>query len=233
MNACFDGSVALVTGGQRGLGRAFADELLRRGATLVYVTSRHPEPTGDTRIVPLELDVTDDAQVAALPDSAPNVNLLINSAGVSVATPLLQASWEDIIGNFEANAYGPLRVVRAMAPVLAGASPSRLVNVHSVLSWIAGYGAYGASKAALWAISNQLRIELAGQGTTVTGVHLGLADTDMTAGVPGPKLAPDFVAATVLDGVANGATEVLVDEISQTVKNQLSGPVEALVLGSA
>lgn len=224
------GSVALVTGGQRGLGAAFTDELLCRGADRVYVTARAPRAADDPRIHPLTLDVTNADQVQTLPELAPDVTLLINNAGVSHPTPLLAAPWEQITESFDTNTYGPLRVALAMTPVLAKASRSQLVNIHSVLAWIAGSGAYGASKAALWSLTNQLRLELAAQGTTVTGVHLGLADTDMTAGIQAPKLTSHDVATRVLDGVSAGEAEVLVDEDSKNVKAALSGPVEKLVL---
>ncbi len=230
MTVDFTETIALVTGGQRGLGAAFTDELLARGAKRVYVTARDPQPAQDRRIYPIALDVTDLAQVDRLPTLVPDATLVINNAGFSVPTPLLSTSWDDIITHFDINTIGPLRVALAMAPVLAESPHSQLVNIHSVLSWIAGSGAYGASKAGLWALTNQLRLELAAQHTTVTGVHLGLAETDMTKDLPGPKLAPAEVAKRVLDGVATGEPEVLVDEVSAGVKAMLSGPVEKLVL---
>lgn len=230
MTTNFSETIALVTGGQRGLGAAFADELLRRGARRVYVTARNPTPTTDQRIRTIALDVTDAGQVERLPGQAPDVNLLINNAGVAFSTPLLSTPWDQITANFETNTYGPLRVSTAMAPILSKSSSSQLVNIHSALSWIAGAGAYGASKAALWSLTNQLRIELAAQGTLVTGVHLGLMATDMATGVPGPKLEPDMVAKRVIDGIAAGETEVLVDEFSEYAKALLSGPVEGLAL---
>jgi NAD(P)-dependent dehydrogenase (short-subunit alcohol dehydrogenase family) len=97
---------------------------------------------------------------------------------------------------------------------------------------MAGSGAYGASKAAFWSLTNSLRLELAAQHTQVVGVHLGFADTDMVAAVTAEKIAPAEVARTVLDGVENGDNEVLVDEATRTVKAVLSGPVENLVLPS-
>ena len=231
MSVDFNETIALVTGGQRGLGAAFTTELLARGATRVYVTARDPQPSADPRIHPIALDVADPNQVDELALSAPDATLVINNAGYSVPTPLLSTPWSDIAHHFDVNTLGPLRVSLAMAPVLAKASASQVVNIHSVLSWVAGSGAYGASKAGLWALTNQLRVELATQGTTVTGVHLGPADTDMAEHYSGPKLAPADVAAKVLDGVAAGDPEVLLDEISRTVKSLLSGPVEKLVLG--
>jgi NAD(P)-dependent dehydrogenase (short-subunit alcohol dehydrogenase family) len=103
------------------------------------------------------------------------------------------------------------------------------VNVHSALSWVGGSGAYGASKAAIWSLTNSLRVELRAQGTQVLGVHVGFVDTEMVSDVDLPKIAPGDVAATVIDALEAGAHEVLVDEVSAAVKAKLSGPVEDLV----
>ncbi|MEV0336360.1 SDR family oxidoreductase [Nocardia sp. NPDC050717] len=224
------GSVALVTGGQRGLGRAFAGELLRRGAVKVYVTARNPQPDNDTRIVPVPLDVTDPASVTALAATAADVDILINNAGVLLPAPLLSGDIADVITTFDTNVFGPLRVIQAFAPILAARGGGALVDIHSVLSWGAGAAAYGASKAAFWSLTNSVRIELAAQHTQVTGVHLAFADTDMVRDLPFAKTAPELVAASVCDGVERGESEVLVDEITRTVKAALSGPVEALTI---
>ncbi|GEM30413.1 short-chain dehydrogenase [Nocardia neocaledoniensis NBRC 108232] len=224
------GSVALVTGGQRGLGRAFAEELLRRGAAKVYATARNPQPDSDSRIVPVPLDVTDPASVTALAATAGDVDILINNAGVLLPAPLLSGDIADVIATFDTNVFGPLRVIQAFAPILAARGGGALVDIHSVLSWGAGAAAYGASKAAFWSLTNSVRIELAAQRTQVTGVHLAFADTDMVRDLPFAKIAPERVAASVCDGVELGESEVLVDEITRTVKAALSGPVEGLTI---
>jgi NAD(P)-dependent dehydrogenase (short-subunit alcohol dehydrogenase family) len=119
---------------------------------------------------------------------------------------------------------------RAFAPVLAQNGGGAIANVLSVLSWLAppSTGAYSASKAAMWAATNSMRQELQVQGTQVTAIHAGYIDTDMAAGVDGPKLSPDEVVAKALDGVESGAHEVLVDDISRSVRSALSQPLEAL-----
>ncbi|MGR6918884.1 SDR family oxidoreductase [[Actinomadura] parvosata] len=223
-------AVALVTGGQRGLGKAIAEALLERGAAKVYVTARKPVPADDPRILPVSLDVTDPEAIEALAGQARDVNIVVNNAGVLFPSPLLKADPADVLATFDTNVFGPLRVARAFAPILAANGGGALVDMHSVLSWAAGTGAYGASKAALWSITNSLRVELAAQGTQVVGVHLGFADTDMVADIPAQKLSPAEVAAAVLDGVENGAAEVLVDEVSRRMKAALSGPVEDLTV---
>ncbi|MEU3958010.1 SDR family oxidoreductase [Streptomyces achromogenes] len=225
-------SVALVTGGQRGIGKALVEHLLARGARKVYATAREPRPSDDPRIEPVFLDVTHNHSVTDLAEQAPDVDLVINNAGVLHPAPLLTGDLAKVFATFDTNVYGPLRVAQAFAPVLARNGGGALVNIHSFLSWAAGSGAYGASKAALWSLTNTLRIELAGQHTQVVGVHLGFADTDMVAAIPTEKIAPADVARAVLDGVANGESEVLVDEVTRMFKAALAGPVENLTLPS-
>lgn len=226
------GSTALVTGGQRGLGKAFVSELLARGATKVYATARIPEASDDPRIVPVPLDVTDSASVAALADRAGDVSIVINNAGVGGAGPLLSTDIDEMRATFETNLFGAIRVAQAFAPTLQRNGGGALVDIHSALSWIAGAGAYGASKAAFWSATNSLRLELAAQDTLVVGVHLGYADTDLTATVTAPKLDPREVADAVVDGIELGSTEVLVDDASRYFKQAVAGPVEGLSLTS-
>jgi NAD(P)-dependent dehydrogenase (short-subunit alcohol dehydrogenase family) len=224
------GSVALVTGGQRGIGKAFVEALLRRGADKVYATARKPHPSDDPRVVPVSLDVTDPGSVAALAAQAADVTLVFNNAGVLYPSSLLKGDMAEIEATFDTNVYGALRVVRAFTPILAANGGGALVDMHSVLSWGAGAAAYGASKAALWSITNSLRIELAPQGTQVVGVHLGFADTDMVSRIPAQKISPTYVAEAVLDGIENGDNEVLVDDVTKKIKAALSGPVEGLTI---
>ncbi|GGS24774.1 SDR family oxidoreductase [Streptomyces griseoviridis] len=225
-----EGSIALVTGGQRGIGKAFVERLLARGATKVYATARDPRPSDDPRVEAVFLDVTHGYSVTDLAEKARDVDIVINNAGVLHPAPLLTGDLAQVFATFDTNVYGPLRVAQAFAPILADNGGGALVNIHSLLSWAAGSGAYGASKAALWSLTNSLRIELAAQHTQVVGVHLGFADTEMVAAIPTQKIAPTDVARIVLDGVERGESEVLVDEVTRTFKAALAGPVEGLAL---
>jgi NAD(P)-dependent dehydrogenase (short-subunit alcohol dehydrogenase family) len=182
-------------------------------------------------VVSVPLDVTDGDSVAALAKTASDAQIVINNAGTTGGHSLVSADIEEIREVFETNFFGAIRVAQAFAPILAGNGGGALVDIHSVLSWLGGYGAYGASKAAFWSATNSLRIELEGQKTLVTGVHLGYTDTDMIADVDAPKNDPRQVARDILDGVERGDAEVLADDLSRYVKAQLSGPAEALRAG--
>jgi NAD(P)-dependent dehydrogenase (short-subunit alcohol dehydrogenase family) len=222
------GSTVVVTGGQRGLGKAIVDELLQRGAAKVYATARAPKPSKDPRVVSVELDVTKADSVAELAITASDANIVINNAGVSGASNLLSSDIEEVRTVFETNYFGALRVAKAFAPVLADNGGGALVDIASVLSWVGGFGGYGDSKAALWSATNSLRIELEKQGTLVTAAHLGYTDTDMVSDFDVPKNDPRDVARQILDGIENGDAEVLADDLTRNIKAALSGPVEAL-----
>jgi NAD(P)-dependent dehydrogenase (short-subunit alcohol dehydrogenase family) len=223
-------SVVFVTGGGRGLGKALVDEVLARGAAKVYATARDPKTITNPDVIPLRLEVTDPASVATAVAQAPDVNLLINNAGVTLAADYLQGDLEEIRREFETNFYGPLHVTRALAPRLI-ANGGHLLNIHSALSWYAALGPYAASKAALWSMSNALRQDLHPHGVGVTGLHVGWVDTDMAtqwAAEDAPRTAPADVARQAIDGVEAGLHEVLADEWTRQVKGGLAADITAL-----
>jgi NAD(P)-dependent dehydrogenase (short-subunit alcohol dehydrogenase family) len=222
------GSTVVVTGGQRGLGKAIVEEFLERGAAKVYATARAPKPSEDPRVVSVELDVTRPDSVAALAALATDADIVINNAGVLGASKLLASDIEEVRAVFETNYFGALRVAKAFAPILADNGGGALVDISSVLSWVGGFGGYGDSKAAIWSLTNSLRIELEKQGILVTGVHLGYTETDMTDGFDVPKNNPRDVARQIVGGIERGDAEVLADDITRYIKAALSGPVEAL-----
>jgi NAD(P)-dependent dehydrogenase (short-subunit alcohol dehydrogenase family) len=227
-----NGSVALVTGANRGLGKAFAQALLERGVAKVYAAARDTasiDAAGDPRVVPLRLDITDPASVRAAVEQAGDVQLLINNAGISTGAGVLDG--EDALRReLETNYLGPVRVSREFAPVLAANGGGAIVNMLSALSWLTmpATAGYSAAKAAAWAATNALRLALKPQGTQVVGVHVGYVDTDMAAHVEGPKSHPKDVVALVLDGVEEGEHEVLADDVSRQVKAALSGDLRIL-----
>lgn len=222
------GSTALVTGANRGIGRRFVDELLSRGAKKVYAAARRPEliDTSDSRVTPLYLDLLDAESIVAAAAAARDVGVLVNNAGIATGAQLLTDDLDKIRQDLETHLFGTLRVIRAFAPHLASNGGGAIVNILSVLSWVAtpqGSGSYSVAKAAEWNMTNGVRVELADQKILVQGVHLGAADTDMMAGRDAPKIDPADVARASLDGVQAGAIEVLVDDPSRFVKNALSG----------
>jgi len=224
-----NGSIVLITGANGGIGTHLVREALARGAAKVYATARRPRAWDDDRVVPLTLDVTDPASIAAAVEAAPDVTVLINNAGTSTATPgILDHSDAEILENIATNFLGPLRLSRAFASVFSGQKHAALVNIHSALAWYAVAGIYSATKAALWSATNSLRLELAPAGVHVMGVHVAWVDTPMAAHSTDPKTDPADLVATVFDALAAGEHEVLVDETSERLKAALSAPLEAL-----
>jgi NAD(P)-dependent dehydrogenase (short-subunit alcohol dehydrogenase family) len=221
-------SVALVTGGSRGIGKQLVEELYRRGAAKVYATARDPKTVTHPDAIPLALEVTDPDSVAAAARLAADVTILINNAGGSSRAGLLTAPVDLIRRDFETNFFGPLHVTRAFVPAIEANGGGHILNVHSALSWLAEGNAYSASKAAFWSQTNSLRILLLERGISVTGLHVGYVDTDLTAGIDAPKTTVDVVATKALDGIESGAYEVLADDTSVHVKSVLSAPLTAL-----
>jgi NAD(P)-dependent dehydrogenase (short-subunit alcohol dehydrogenase family) len=219
-----EGSVALVTGANRGIGKAIVAELRARGAAKIYAGVRDPGSITDPDLIPIALDITDPAQVAAAARTAADVDLVVNNAGIGGPSTPLTASLEDARAELETNYLGLISMTQAFAPVLKANGGGAFVNVLSVVSWVAmpHLTTYSASKSAGWAYSNAARIELAGQGTDVVGVHVGYVDTDLTTGLEGEKVAPEAVAVAALDALAAGEPEALVDDLARTVKAGLS-----------
>ena len=224
------GSVALVTGANRGLGRRFTQALVERGAAKVYATARNPESIDIPGVVPLQLDITDPASVAAAAAVAGDVTLLVNNAGTSTHSDLLHDDLAGIHLELDTHFFGTLAVTRAFAPQLAEHEHSAVLNVLSVLSWVSlpNISAYCAAKAAEWSLTNALRAELAPQGTRVSSLHVGYMDTDLARHVTEPKSDPDDIARIALDGIEAGETEIVADEISKQVLAGLSAGVRGL-----
>ncbi|MFF3913098.1 SDR family oxidoreductase [Streptomyces sp. NPDC001852] len=221
------GSTALVTGANRGLGQVMARMLLQRGARRVYGGARDPRTVVEPGVIPVRLDVTDPARVAAAAGTCSDVTLLVNNAGVLTDSPLLGAPDLDAARTeMDVNYFGTLSMCRAFAPLLIGNAPGAIVNVLSIASWFTNpaMGSYSASKAAAWALTNGIRGELHDTGILVVGVHCGYIDTDMAAHVTGAKNTPEVIARQTFDAVEAGRTEVLADERTRQTKAALSLP---------
>jgi NAD(P)-dependent dehydrogenase (short-subunit alcohol dehydrogenase family) len=228
-----EGTTALVTGANRGLGKAFVQALLDRGAAKVYAGARNPGTVDvtDARVVPVQLDITNLDDIAAAARDCTDVSLLVNNAGAMLLRPFLSAP--DVSAartEMETNYFGTLAMARAFAPVLGAAGGGSLVNMLSVVSWYAPpfNASYCASKSAQWALTNALRVELHAQGTLVVGVHAGFIDTDMAAAVDDPKISAQEVAGQTLDAIEKGQPEVLADEWTRHVKNSVATDQDSL-----
>ena len=219
------GSVALVTGADRGLGRAFARELVSRGAARVYGAARNPALVTEPGVTPVALDITDPERVARVASERGDVTLLVNNAGVMKASPFIGSPSLDAARlEMEVNYFGTLSMCRAFAPVLAAGGGGAIVNMLSVTSFYTNPfdASYGASKAAAWSLTNGVRLELNHQGTLVVAVHASFIDTDMAALTNAPKDTPESVAQQVFDAVEAGQIEVLADERTRFVKASLA-----------
>ncbi|BCL34501.1 SDR family oxidoreductase [Nostoc sp. MS1] len=221
-----NGSVALVTGANRGIGKAFIQALVQAGASRIYATARNVDSLKQVvaiapdRIIPLALDVTNPEQIAAIAQNAQDVNLLINNAGVSGAggffasDSLETARWE-----METNYFGSLNMIRAFAPILKQNGGGAIVNLLSIASLVNVplLASYSASKAALHSLTQGVRAELAQQGTLVVGVFPGPVDTAMAENVPLDKVPPIQIAQATLQAVEQKIEDVQPDPVSEQV----------------
>lgn len=218
--------VVLVTGANRGLGKALVEEVVARGAKRVYATARDPERLANLvarfpeRVVALGLDITDAKSLEAAAAHAPDVTVLVNNAGVLASYGILTSSANDIARDFATNTFGTLAATKTFLPALerAGARDrAAIVNVLSVVSLanMPGLGAYSASKAAAYSMTQALRADLRAKRVDVHAAFPGPIDTDMIKSFEMSKTRPEVVAAAILDGVERGDEEILPDPTSR------------------
>lgn len=235
-----DGTTALVTGANRGIGRAFAIELIRRGAK-VYAAARRPELVDIPDVEVLRLDITDQSSVDAAAGSAADVDLLINNAADTAGGKLVTGDLTAIRSTMDSNYYGTLAMIRAFAPILARNGGGAILNVLSAAAWmtVEGNTAYAAAKSAQWGLTNGVRVELAGQGTHVAALVPGLVGTqtlfDFASrnGIELPEgvvIDPADLVRLALDGLEAGDLEIM-DPLSADAKAALAGPPRPLALG--
>jgi NAD(P)-dependent dehydrogenase (short-subunit alcohol dehydrogenase family) len=218
------GKVALVTGANRGLGAALTSALLEAGCAKVYAAARNVAGLPKGAAVPVRLDITDPAQVAAAAAQCSDVGILVNNAGIAAFEPLIgAASIDPARTEMETNYFGTLSMCRAFAPVLARNGGGVIANVLSVVSWFnaPAQGSYCASKAAAWSLTRGIRFELRRQGTLVSGIYAGYIDTGMTAGIDGAKSTPAQIALRVVAGIESAAEEIYADERAVQVHAEL------------
>jgi NAD(P)-dependent dehydrogenase (short-subunit alcohol dehydrogenase family) len=221
-----EGSVALVTGANRGLGKALVLALLEAGAAKVYAAARDERTVSanDPRVVPVRLDVTKPEQIAAAARQAGDVTLLINNAGALNSFNVLTTSQADIDADFGVQVHGTLGVIRRFLPVLeraaasaANATSATIVNVLSLTSLASfpAMGGYSASKAAAYSMTQALRPELKKKGIDVLAALPGPIDTDMVKDLAMPKASPADTAMELLAGIARGDEEIFPDPMAQ------------------
>ena len=221
-------SVVIVTGANRGLGQNFVQALLAGGARKVYAAARRPESIVMSGAIPIQLDVTNAADIRRVASELADVTLLINNAGIALGSNILDAdSAEKTKAELEVNLFGPLAMSQAFAPTLAKNGGGAIVNILSILSWlnIPGWATYSISKAATWSMTNGLRNELRQQNTQVVGVHIAYMDTDMTKGVTAPKADPKDVVRQTLEAIVANKDEVFADALTAQVRQGLSNSV--------
>jgi NAD(P)-dependent dehydrogenase (short-subunit alcohol dehydrogenase family) len=215
-----EGSVAFVTGANRGLGKALVSALLEAGAAKVYAAARDERKLDvrDARIVPLTLDTTKPDQIAAAVNKAGDVTLLINNAGVATSQNVLTTGAAEIDADFRTNVHGTLSVIKAFLPVLERAPQgATIVNVLSLTSLASfpALGGYSASKAAAYSITQALRPQLRAKHIDILAVLPGPIDTDMVRALEMPKTSPADTARGVLTGVTRGDEEIFPDPMAQ------------------
>ncbi|HEX4187656.1 MAG TPA: SDR family NAD(P)-dependent oxidoreductase [Solirubrobacteraceae bacterium] len=228
MSVTIADKTVLVTGANRGLGRALVDEASRRGAKRVYAASRQPMVVADARMTPLVLDVTDPVQIQAAVERVESLDILINNAGVSVPDDLSDRSAFE--RHLAVNLYGTLDVTQAFLPSLTR-SRGAVVNVVSLgaVAAVPVLPAYSVSKAAALSITQSLRALLAGRGVSVHAVLPGPIDTDMVRDLDIPKTLPADVARAILDAVQAGEDDIFPDPMSAALaESWRSGAVKEL-----
>jgi NAD(P)-dependent dehydrogenase (short-subunit alcohol dehydrogenase family) len=220
-----EGKVIFVTGANRGIGKALVMQALALGARKVYSGVRERSHMQETQGVPILLDVTDRDMIAQAAQACGDVDILINNAGIMASGPLLTAEGTTSLQrHMEVNAWSLLDMANAFAPILNRNGGGAIINLLSVLSWISidQSGPYSASKAAAWAITNSLRLELKSQQTQVLAVHPGYVDTDMTDGIDVPKMSPEKVAEESFKALQGGESELVLSEVGLWIKHNLS-----------
>lgn len=211
------GSIAIVTGANRGIGKAIVARLIADGAAKVYAAARDSaQIAASDRVVPLRLDVTDAASIAAAAAIATDATLLVNNAGVLDFGPILDADVSALERNMATNFYGTWAMTKAFAPVLEGNGGGAVVNLLTLvaLASMPGLGIYNASKAAAWSMTQSLRPALAAKGIAVHSVFPGAVDTDMLAGVDMPKTSATDIAAAIAEGISAGTEDIFPDAMS-------------------
>jgi len=211
-----ENKTVLITGANRGIGKALVHEALRRGAKRVYAGTRSALEISDERVTPLRLDVTNPVQIQQSVDKVDSLDVLINNAGIAIYDDLSEP--EVIERHLKVNLFGSLNVTRAFLPLLKRSKGAIVNNISTVaLAALPIIPGYSISKAAALSMTQSLRALLAGQGVTVLAILTGPVDTDMNRGIDFPKISPESAAVAIFDGVEKGEEEIFPDPLSQSM----------------
>ncbi|MGG6898576.1 SDR family oxidoreductase [Rhizobium sp. BR 315] len=226
-------TTVFITGANRGLGLAFAREARRRGAKKVYAGMRNTSGFDEPGIIPVRIDVTDKASIAAAAEIADDTTLLINNAGTAalIDGPLASDFEAQSKQLFDINYYGVARVTQAFEQVLSSKQHAAIINVLSDIVWLPRpyLTPYAASKAAAWSYTNQLRFHLQDRGIQVLGLHVGFVDTDLTNGIDVPKASPEDVVRQTYDALAAGKSEIMADQGTSLLKSTLAAEIPGYI----
>ena len=218
------GKTVLVTGANRGIGRALVEEALRRGAKQVYAGTRQPLAHPDPRVTPVTLDVTDAAQVQAAAQQVGSLDILINNAGIALYDDLSDRA--TLERHLAVNLFGTYGVTQAFLPALTRSRGAIVNNVSlAAIAPLPITPAYSVSKAAAFNLTQSLRVLLAERGVRVHAVLTGPTDTDMNRGFDIPKAAPEAVAQAIFDGVDNEEEDIFPDPVSAAMADGWRGGV--------
>lgn len=230
-------SICFVTGANRGIGRAIVEELIKHGAAKVYAAARNIESLKELasdsqgKIVPVQLDVTNEAQIKAAAKIAADTQILINNAGIAHSSAVIAApDTEPARAEMEVNYFGVLHMTRAFAPILGKNGGGALVNIASVLAFVSApaFGTYSASKAAVHSLTQGARAELKAQQTLVVGVYPGPIDTEMSAHLTWAKESPQNVAKEIFQAIETGAEECYPDPTAKATAAKLKTDAKAV-----
>jgi NAD(P)-dependent dehydrogenase (short-subunit alcohol dehydrogenase family) len=215
--------VILVTGANRGIGAAIVRELLKTRASKIYASARNAKSLpdfGDSRIVPLQLDVTDDESVKRASQAAKDVDVLLNNAGTGVLADWITSEPEVIAADMKTNFYGTLRVIRAFTPRFIERGSGTIANVVSIVGLAPAprLASYSASKAALQSLTQSLRATLKQSGITVIGIYPGPIDTALAKVIPLEKATPEHAAKNIVQGLEKGDTYIFPDPMALQIE---------------
>ena len=210
--------VILITGANRGIGKALVQASLKKGVKKIYATARDLGKIPnfmDERVLPLELDITDQRQVVKIASQASDTQVLVNNAGVLSTGTILEGAWNSIKTDMNVNYFGTVSMMREFSTILAKNAPSKMINITSIVAYspLPSIAGYSASKSALLSATYSARIELAKKDIMVHAVNPGAIDTDMNKGSDWDMPSPYSVAETILERVEHGELDIIPEEI--------------------